>query len=364
MACFHGGAFWGAIGEGFADLSRREAVVNADVLDAWFPPAPEVLAALAEDPGWQARTSPPTYAEGLVAALAAQTGIDPGRILAGGGSSALVFLAFRTWLKPGSKVLVLDPSYGEYAHVAEVAGASVHRFSLTAPLFELSLEQWVATVKEGKYDLVVMVNPNNPTGQHVPAQDLAAAIQALPPTTKVWVDEAYAPYAPASSLDLASLDLRNLFVVRSMSKAFALSGLRVAYLVGPAEEIAKLRDWTPPWAVSLPAQIAAVAALSSLDYYEARYEETAFRRRRLANRLREREFGVENGVGNWVLARMPADAPTAQEVVREWATQRVFVRDAGRTSPLLGDRYVRVAVRPDPEAEKIFKLLRLRSLTP
>ena len=72
--CEHGGASFTAIGGTSAPCDRRHEVVAADVLDAWFPPAPGVVDALAGDPGWAARTSPPAGAEGLLAEIAARAG--------------------------------------------------------------------------------------------------------------------------------------------------------------------------------------------------------------------------------------------------------------------------------------------------
>ena len=92
--CFHGGAFFAAIGDEFDALDRRHAIVNADVLDAWFPPAPNVTATLSAHLPWLLQTSPPTGCEGLVRAIARARGVAPASVLSGAGSSALIFLAF------------------------------------------------------------------------------------------------------------------------------------------------------------------------------------------------------------------------------------------------------------------------------
>lgn len=92
--CEHGGASFGAIGTGFRTLERRSRIVAADVLDAWFEPAPGVSAALADDPGWLARTSPPSDAEGLLAELASSRGLPVESLAVGSGSSDLIFRAF------------------------------------------------------------------------------------------------------------------------------------------------------------------------------------------------------------------------------------------------------------------------------
>ena len=113
-ACYHGGDFFQAIGEEFNSLERRHEIINADVLDAWFPPSPRVLAALNEDLPWLLRTSPPANCEGLTRVLARSRGVSPGSILPAAGSSDAIFLAFRHWLTPSSRVLILDPTH---AHI-------------------------------------------------------------------------------------------------------------------------------------------------------------------------------------------------------------------------------------------------------
>ena len=124
--CFHGGAFFEAIGASFGTLERSRDIINADVLDAWFPPSPKVTASLQEFLPWLLRTSPPTGCEGFVTTIAETRGVVPGAILPGAGSSALIFLALRRWLSRSFRVLILDPtSTLQYAHVSDVSSAVV-----------------------------------------------------------------------------------------------------------------------------------------------------------------------------------------------------------------------------------------------
>jgi len=130
--CYHGGAFFEAVGEEFDALERLSTVISADVLDAWFPPAPSVVEAIQHHLPLLLRTSPPTSCAGLVRAIARARGVEPANILAGGGSSDLIFLALTRWLNSSSRVLILDPMYGEYAHVLEqVVGCRVDRLMLS-----------------------------------------------------------------------------------------------------------------------------------------------------------------------------------------------------------------------------------------
>ena len=114
-ACYHGGKFFEAVGDEFQTLDRLDSVISADVLDAWFPPSPKAIAAIERHLPQMLRTSPPTGCEGLIRTIARVRGVRPECILPGAGSSELIFLALRHWLTADSRVLILDPSYGEYA---------------------------------------------------------------------------------------------------------------------------------------------------------------------------------------------------------------------------------------------------------
>jgi histidinol-phosphate/aromatic aminotransferase/cobyric acid decarboxylase-like protein len=360
-ACFHGGAFFEAVGEEFDRLERGQSVINADVLDAWFPPAPSVVAALREYLPWIARTSPPVAAGGLARTIASVRGVPLECVLPGAGSSDLIFLALREWLGPGSRVLLLDPMYGEYAHVCErVIGCRADRFPLArADGYRLDLEAWAARLAEG-YDLAVLVNPNNPTGRHVDRADLEDALRQVPARTRVWIDEAYIEYAGAGeSLERFSVETPNVVVAKSMSKVYALSGLRAAYLAGPADVVESLRPLCPPWAVSLPAQVAAVLALKSPEHYAACHKETRALRRELAAGLAaiDPRIDVLEGAANFVLCHLPDDGQDAEALIRRARARGLYLRGAGGTGAVLGDHAVRIAVKDGETQGRMLEIL-------
>jgi histidinol-phosphate/aromatic aminotransferase/cobyric acid decarboxylase-like protein len=347
--CFHGGAFFSAIGERFDTLDRRNAVVNADVLDAWFPPAPGVLQSLVDHLEWLARTSPPTNCGGLRQAIAEARGLPADSVLAGAGSSDLIFLALREWLTRSSRALIFDPCYGEYAHVLEnVIGCQVDRFQLhRADGWAPDLEALGARLEEGHYDAFILVNPNNPTGHHLPRTTVERLLERVPDSTRVWIDEAYLEYvAPGDSLEPVAATRKNVFVCKSMSKVYALSGMRAAYLTGTPGSIAPLRRLTPPWAVSLPAQVAAVRALADTPYYMKRWRETAALRARLRGML-ERIPGVEEVTGNanFLLVHLDPRGAPAAEVIAKCAAEHVFLRNLAPMGTRLGTHLLRTAVK-------------------
>jgi histidinol-phosphate/aromatic aminotransferase/cobyric acid decarboxylase-like protein/GNAT superfamily N-acetyltransferase len=369
--CFHGGAFFDAVGAKFDALERSRTIINADVLDAWFPPAPGVLAALQEHLPWLLRTSPPTACEGLVGTIAEARGTNPESILPGAGSSDLIFRAFCHWLKPDSNALILDPTYGEYAHVLErVIGCTADRLTLRREDgYVVDLDRLEAALSD-HYDLVVLVNPNSPTGQHLPRSKLEPLLRRIPIGTRVWVDETYIDYVRSGatstdrvesgvpeSLERFAASSENVVVCKSMSKVYALSGVRAAYLCAGPHQLEELRAITPPWSVSLPAQVAAVRALEDPAYYEARYAETARLRNDLDAGLRELELDVIPGVANFLLCHLPPSGADAATVVRRCRGRSLFLRDAGPMGSQLGSLALRVAVKDDETNRRMLSIL-------
>ena len=352
--CYHGGQSFFAVGPQFHDLSRRHEIVAADVLDAWFPPAPAVLDTLRGDLGWIARTSPPTLCDGMVNVIAEERGVPRGCVVPGAGSSDLIFAALPMWLRPGSRALLLDPTYGEYAFVLEQrVGCKIERLELSADDdFAVDPGQLEALLAGGRFDLAVIVNPNSPTGRHLPRARLLEVIEATPRSTRFWIDETYVEYVGThASLEHVAAASENVVVCKSMSKVYALSGLRAAYLVAPESLAAGVRRAQPPWAVSLPGQIAAVHALKSTAYYESRWAETAELREEMATQLRALGLHVVPGVANFLLCRLPGGTRTAAQLIASCRAEGVYLRDISTMAAASDNRTFRTAVRSGPENE-------------
>ena len=358
--CFHGGAFFDAIGDEFDRLDRSRRVVNADVLDAWFPPSPRVTNAIREYLPWLAKTSPPTNCEGLVRTIAAARSVPAACVVPGAGSSDLIYRALRHWLTASSRVLILDPTYGEYAHVAErVIGCQVERLNLSRHLgYRLSPGDLAAAMKR-KYDLVIVVNPNSPTGGYLSREALVDVLRRAPKNTRVWIDETYIDYLGSDqSLESFAAASEHVVVCKSMSKVYALSGMRAAYLCAPPHVAHDILSITPPWVVGLLAQVAAVEALNDPGYYAERYAETDVFRSELVGRLRSLDaMDVLEGPANFVLCHLRPDGPSAARVCDSCRAHDVFLRDLSSLSPRLGPHALRIAIKDRPANQRIAEIL-------
>lgn len=357
--CFHGGAFFKAIGENFGALERRADIINADVLDAWFPPSPQVISALTHHLAWLLRTSPPTACEGMIDSIAQARGVKPINVLPGAGSSDLIFRALPHWLSPRSNALILSPTYGEYAHVLEhVIGCTVDRLPLRRENnYDVDLDRLRSALKDN-YDLLVLVNPNSPTGRQIPRPALEALLREAPPRTRVWVDETYVDYAgEGQSLEQFAVRTENVIVCKSLSKALALSGARAAYLCAAPHQLEALRAITPPWVAGLPTQVAVTLALQDREYYAARYAETFRLRESLCRQIEALGWNVIPGIANFLLCHLPKSGSTAQQLAAACAQRGLFLRDAATMGPQLGPRAIRVAVKDAATNDRMVEII-------
>jgi histidinol-phosphate/aromatic aminotransferase/cobyric acid decarboxylase-like protein/GNAT superfamily N-acetyltransferase len=359
--CYHGGAFFDAIGNEFDDLNRRKNIINADVLDAWFDPAPKLISEIENQLSWICKTSPPTDCIGMSNGIAKSRGLKSCNVLPGAGSSDLIFLAFREWLLPESHVLILDPTYGEYVHVLEnIIGCKVDRINLLkANNYILDLEKLIDLAKNN-YDLIVIVNPNSPTGQHIPRIKLENALSQISPTTRIWIDETYIEYCGRDqSLEKYAVSTSNVIVCKSMSKVYALSGLRSAYLCASPFQLEKLRSISPPWAVSLPSQIAALIALKEDSYYEKCYEQTHILREEFCRELLKfNSFEVLQSKANFVLCFLPENGPSAETIVSKCKEMGLFIRDVSNMGNNFNKHTIRIAIKDKETNQKMIEIIK------
>ena len=358
-ACYHGGASWDESG---FDFTRRKELVVADVLDSPFPPCPEVMELITENIISSCHESPPTQCEPLIEKISQARGIPESHILVSSGSSSLMFSLMPNLLNNDSRVLILSPMYGEYLHIlTHLIGCHVTHFPLHPEEgFVIDFASFVEIGRE--HDAVIIVNPNSPTGvydsnvsemiTHILSQK-----ESKTNCKMIWVDETYIEYVEdAVSLESLTSQHEELIVCKSMSKCYALSGLRVAYAV--TANAAFLRRFIPPWSVSLPAQIGAIAALSNEEYYAGQYSIVHENRTELNKQLVQLGFKTYPSVANYILTKLPDSvAHSSNQFIALCREKDVFVRDAENMGVTLDSRYVRFAVKSKIENQRIIDCL-------
>jgi threonine-phosphate decarboxylase len=208
---------------------------------------------------------PDPYGEDLKEALARHHELKPAEILVGNGSTHLIYLLCFA-LRP-RKALVVGPAFSEHANALKLAGAKVRFLSLTANVdFKFSTEDFIATW--GKTDdMAFLTTPNSVTGQLIPRAEIEKIARiALLKRRFLVIDEAFIDFVERESVKQLIGDNPYLIVLRSLTKYYALPGLRLGYLLANSRRVAQWAAHLEPWSVNGPAQKVALACLADRNF--------------------------------------------------------------------------------------------------
>ena len=341
----------------FAGYSSARTSDTGPPASIWLN-ANEAASESSVDPDGANRRYPDPQPAELVAALADLYAVSPAQVVVGRGSDECIELLVRTLCRPGSEDAVVQapPTFGMYAVSARLHGVPV----VDVPQRDLGLAWEIDTsavrraTTEHRARLVFLASPGNPTGAVVPLDDVAELASALADQAVVVVDEAYQEFAaPASAATL--LDQHpNLVVLRTLSKAHGLAGVRVGAALCHPDLAGVLRRVQAPYPLPVPVTELAVSALagSVRRSVELRIAETRSGRERLAEVLAAdpRVQTVYSSEANFVLVR----SPEVDSLLRDLRARGIVVRDMRH---LLSDG-LRVTVGAPHEIDAVRDALR------
>jgi len=211
---------------------------------------------------------PDSEATELKRILSQKLSISPDTILVGSGSTELIRLIALAYFRHGDSILIWEPTYGEYEVASKIAGAkTIKQWIKAEDGFALQTKKAVDVIKQYQPRAVFICNPNNPTGKYLSYQEIEMVLDAMDDGLLI-LDEAYIAFVETgwSSVDLISRG--NIIAVRSMTKDYGLTGLRLGYTIASQEITDSLRRVCPPWNVNAIAQKAGAMVLESDDYLE------------------------------------------------------------------------------------------------
>jgi histidinol-phosphate aminotransferase len=267
-----------------------------------FAPHPAVLEAV-ESVMRTLNRYPDPAKKRLREAIAGRLGVPAAGVAVGNGSCELLFAAADALLEPGAEVVYAWPSFSVYPQLAAQSGARALEVPLDADyrhdLDAMAREVTVAT------RMVLVCNPNNPTGTALPVAEIDAFVASLPRHVAVLLDEAYVEFNTLQDPDESLALLKkhpNLVILRTFSKVYGLAGLRVGYAVGSEAFRAAVDTVRQPFSVSTLAQAGAIEALRHVDELERRVERTVVERLHVEEELGERGLEVAESQANfsWV----------------------------------------------------------------
>lgn len=293
---------------------------------------------------------------GLVGDLIGQV---PARILVGNGAAELIKIISGDL---ATKLIVPVPSFNEYANAAPEG--NVVEFALDTPSFQLDVDRFAAEAIRCEADFAVVVTPNNPTSLLVPRADLLRLLGMLDGHgCTLIVDESFIDFADAGAAESMEKDVAdhpNLAVMKSMSKAYGICGLRIGYLLTADEDLARrVRDELPIWNLNgFAEEFLRLAPSYRQDFAESCESVRAERDAFYVDLRTMPGLAVYRPDANFIFCRLPEDSPSGPDVARRlFVEDNIYIKDcSGKTMPD-SSRYIRIASRSRDENEVLTKAL-------
>jgi histidinol-phosphate aminotransferase len=331
--CEHGGVLEENANEGIIDFSVS--------LNPYGPPnfVPEVIREAIEE----INVYPDTESIDLRTKLAEKFGCEQNEVVVGAGVSELVQLVALSFVK--ERVVIPRHTYGEYEPAARLMGARITRVEMP----ELRIDPDMIAEAMQPDDVVFLCNPNNPTGQYLSGDEIARIVEAAERVDALVVlDEAYVDFV-TGAFPAYTLSNNHLIILRSLTKSFAIPGIRIGYALSSEAIINELEKVKVPWSVSACAQKVGAAVIGPEgDAFLAASRE---RIERSKGKI-EKVMDVHTDANFYILKV----GTNAREVKKELLTHGIQVRDC--TSFGL-PTHIRFSVRTDEENARLLRLLRI-----
>jgi threonine-phosphate decarboxylase len=309
-------------------------------------PSPKAIEAIRQEMDL-IRVYPDEYSVRLTRLLSERLRIPPDAILAGNGATDLLYFWVRT-VRPRRATLVV-PTFSEYRRALEMIGCDIE----VVRLQECNGFRLPAHVDET--DAVVVTNPNNPTAAYLPPEEMVEWIGRFDSSTQIFIDEAFVEFTAQPSLVHHIDRFPNLWILRSMTKFYALPGLRLGYLAGSG--VRSLTGKREPWQVNSLAEAAGIAALQDRAYEEATLQLAQRERIWLWKKLQDlpsiRAFPSS---ANFFLARCTS-GETLDHLIETLMKNNILIRDCREIEGLEGACF-RFAMKTRRDNEVLIQHLR------
>ena len=325
-----------------------EEVLDFSVSANPFPPPPGVKKILSTV---AINRYPDSEATELRQCLSEKLGVSPHNILAGNGAVELIRLVALAYFRQGDAVLIPEPTFGEYEVACQIVGAEVVRQCARAEEgFALRIEETTNLIRQHYPRGVFICNPSNPTGRYLSRQEVEMVLDACGDSLLI-LDEAFIAFVDESWSSIDLIHRGNVIIVRSMTKDYALAGLRLGYAIANQEVIDALRKVCPPWNVNVVAQKAGVIALSNENYLEQCKEKIGEAKQFLISELHRIGFTLVPSKTNFFLVKVGHGKRFRAALLKHG----ILVRDC---SSFGLPEYVRITARTMPECQRLVGAIR------
>lgn len=267
--------------------------------------------------------------------LAFYLNVKPSEVLLTNGSDEAIELVMKTYLEKGDEVIIPVPTFAMFRFYASLMGAKSREIPYNRDL-SFPLRRVIKSISK-KTKMVVLVNPNNPTGTTIPKKGVAE-IAKKAKNAVVLIDEAYCQFYKKSSKGLVNA-YNNVIITQTFSKAFGLAGLRLGCILSNADMIRQMQKIKSPYNVNALAVVAGSAALKDLAYVQGYANEVGKAKKLLIACLKKLNIKFYRSDANFMLAYFGEQARYVEEKLRE---KGILVRN--RSSDLLLNGCIRISI--------------------
>lgn len=355
--CIHGGDIWKSVRK--YNL-RYENILDFSANVNPLGPSPRALEAI-KDSFWQIKFYPDSDSTKLREAISHYIGgINANNVVVGNGSTEIIYLFCEVFIKRGEEALIPTPTFGEYENAVKRVGGRA-RYIRSGRDFAIDPKSFLREIMPST-KAIFLCNPNNPTGTLISREDLLSLVEkAFREHVLIFLDEDFIEFVDEGErFSLATMvkTYQNLFVLRSFTKVFGLTGLRVGYGIGSEEMVSLLSKAKIPWNVNCLAQVAAIAALEDSEYLEETRKLIREERKFLLDELGQiKGFKAFPSHANFILIDIRHTGLTAPQLKNRMLKYGILIRDCSSFRGL-DQHYIRVAVRTREENEKLLTTLK------
>jgi len=319
--------------------------VKLNTNESPLPPSPAVIAAIREAAGDSLRLYPSPTAAPARRTIAQHLGLEPEQVIVGNGADDLIEMCMRAFAGAGDRVAYSTPTYPLFEPLCRIHDA------VAAPHPAGAGWSWTDPFVYDPAPLKFVVNPNSPTGTWAEGP----AVERIVSVSRgvVVLDEAYVDFAPESRLDLLQRH-HNVVILRTMSKSYALAGMRIGFALGSPELIAALDSVKDSYNLDRLAIAAAGAAIQDEAHHRAIVDHVVAERSWLEARLRDLRFAHSPSQANFVFVKPPARS-SAAAVADALHERRILVRHYDR-DPIAG--WFRITVGTRDQHERLLAALK------
>lgn len=296
---------------------------------------------------------PEPQPEQVIKAYADYAGVQTDNVLVSRGGDESIELLIRAFCEQNDSILYCPPTYGMYAVSSETCGINSKVVPLTAD-FQLNLAEIEAQLSGVK--IVFVCSPNNPTGNLLNRKDLLTLLKLTQGKAIVVVDEAYIEFTPQSTMVNELPNYPHLAIIRTLSKAFALAGLRCGFTLANAELISILQKVIAPYPLPTPVADIASQALSSqgLVQMQARVQDVLTQRQWLSQQLQALDIveQVYPSEANYLLVKFT----DGQKVFQTLWEQGIILRDQHKALGL--QNCIRITIGTEAENQRVVEAIK------